>query len=415
MAAKLTWLQIKALNKPGTYAVGDGLYVQVRDNTHKSWLFRFMRLGKAASIGLGRLEDVSLADARETAQGFRRDLRAGIDPKKARDDALAAAKAEAERNDKRHTFQAVAEEYVTTHEASWRNPKHRQQWRNTLETDVYPTFGDKPIADIDTDDVVKALKPIWLSKPETASRLRGRIEAILAAAGAKQMRTGPNPATWRNHLEHWLPEQPKKAERVQHHPALPWQEIGDFVAGLRARPGTAARALEFIILTACRSGEAFGATWAEIDMGAKVWTVPGARMKAKREHRVPLSEPALAILREQAKARTGDDPTAFIFPGRKAGRPLSDMSLTMMLRGMKRAVTTHGFRSTFRDWCAEATNYPREVAEQALAHTLKDKVEAAYRRGDALEKRRKMMEAWAEFCSRPSKGSGQVVPIRAAS
>ena len=280
------------------------------------------------------------------------------------------------------------------HEDSWRNEKHRWQWRQTLEV-ACEEIGKIPVAAIATGDVMRVLEPIWREKTETAARLRGRIESVLDFAGARGWRDGENPARWRGHLAKLLPA-PGKVAKVEHHSALPWPEIGSFMAELRLQDGAAARALEFTILTAARTGETIGAIWSEIDIAAAQWTVPAARMKAGREHRVPLSGAALAVLADVASPRD-----AWIFPGGRPGKPLSNMSMLMLSRRMGRPkLTVHGFRSTFRDWCAESTDYPREVAEQALAHVLGDKVEAAYRRGDLLGKRRQLMEDWAAFCSR---------------
>ena len=305
----------------------------------------------------------------------------------------------------------MADAYIAAHEASWRNAKHRQQWRNTLDTYADPILGKLPVAQVEVGDVMRVLEPLWREKTETASRLRGRIESVLDYATARGWRSGENPARWRGHLDNLLPARSKVA-KVEHHAALPWREIGAFMAALAEEEGVSALALRFAILTAARTGEVIGARWSEIDMQAAVWTVPADRMKAAREHRVPLSDAALDVLREVAKLRTEPEADGFVFPGGKAGKPLSSMALLMLLRRMERGdLTAHGFRSTFRDWCAEATNYPREVAEAALAHTLRDKTEAAYQRGDLMEKRRRLMAEWATFCARPAP-AGEVVPLR---
>jgi integrase len=314
------------------------------------------------------------------------------------------------------TFRAVTNAYLAAHEAGWRNPKHRAQWRATLKTYVFPHFGELPVADVNTGHVMAALEPIWREKAETASRLRGRIEAVLDYAAARGWRTGENPARWRGHIANLLPRRSKIA-RVEHHAALPWQDISAFLIDLRSRDGLGARALEFAILTAARTGEVLGARWSEINLDEAVWTVPAKRMKAGQEHRVPLSDAALAIVRALLPLRPADDAEgkAFVFPGARRSRPLSGMAMLMLLRRMGRAdLTAHGFRSTFRDWAAECTGYAREVAEAALAHTLRDKVEAAYRRGDLFEKRRRLMDDWAAFCARPAIEAGSVTPIRAA-
>ena len=304
------------------------------------------------------------------------------------------------------TFDACAAAYIEAHKTSWRNEKHRDQWRNTLNSYASPVFGSLPVQAIDVALVMKVLEPIWKTKSETASRLRGRIEAVLDWATVRSYREGENPARWRGHLDKLLPAR-SKIQKVEHHPALPHDEIGDFMAMLRGQDGTAARALEFLILTAARTGEIIGARWDEIDLEDKIWVVPGARMKAGREHRVPLSGAALAILEQMREIREGD----FVVPGGKKGKPLSNMAMLAVLKRMGRDdLTTHGFRSTFRDWAAERTNFPREVVEMALAHTIESKVEAAYRRGDLFQKRRQLMEAWVRFCASP-KSRGEVVPI----
>src|SRR5262249_7713188 len=302
------------------------------------------------------------------------------------------------------TFKQCAETYIAAHEAGWRNPKHRQQWRNTLETYVYPVIGDLPVQDIDTPLVLKVLEPIWQDKTATASRIRCRIEIILDWAKFREYRSGENPARWRGHLQLAL-ARPEKIAPHQHHAALPYTAIGELTADLRSRDSTSARCLEFLILTAARTGEVIGATWDEIDLAAKIWTVPAGRMKSNREHRVPLSDRAITILHAVQQRREND----FVFPGRSGG--LSNMSLLAMLRTLGRSVTAHGFRASFRTWAAEQTNFPREVAEQALAHVIGDKVEAAYRRGDLFEKRRRLMQAWAEFCGKASPSGAKVVKL----
>jgi integrase len=314
------------------------------------------------------------------------------------------------------TFRQCAAAYIKAQEVGWRNSKHAAQWTATLTTYAYPIIGDLSVQTIDTGLVMQAIEPIWTTKPETASRVRGRIESILDWATVSEYRTGDNPARWRGHLEHKL-SAPSKAKRAvrqsngrgEHHAALPYTVVAAFLVELRRQEGVAARALEFAILTACRTGEVIGARWDEIDN--RLWTIPGDRMKAGKEHRVPLSDAALAILEAMKEQRTGD----YVFPGGAAGRPLSNMALLMTLRRMKRDdLTAHGFRSTFSDWCAERTAYPAEVREMALAHAVGDKVEAAYRRGDLFEKRRKVMDDWAKFCAQPATVGDNVRPIRRA-
>jgi integrase len=403
--------RLKALNvgrmvKPGRYHDGGGLYLQVRDRDRRSWLFRFMASGHARAMGLGSTADFSLAEARAKAAECRRLLHDGIDPIQARQDRQTQERLESARA---ITFRQCAEAYIAAHKEGWRNAKHADQWESTLATYAFPTFGHLPVQQVDVALVMKAVEPIWKTKTETASRVRGRIESVLDWATTRGHRRGNNPARWRGHLENLLPRR-SKVQKVEHHPALPYEKVGAFMTELRAQECVAAEALEFLILTATRTSETIGATWKEIDLDRGLWSIPAERIKAGKEHRVPLGPAALAIVKEMAKARTGD----FVFPGRKAGKPLSNMALLALLKRMKRAdLTAHGFRSTFRDWAAEQTNYPREVAEMALAHAIGDKVEAAYRRGDLFEKRRRLMDAWAAFCSKKAR-TGQVVPIRRA-
>lgn len=357
---------------------------------------------------------LTLAGAREAAADAQRLLREGVDPLAHRAaEAEAAAVRAALVEAKARTFRDVAGLYIGAHEAGWRNAKHRAQWRTTLETYAFPHIGDMPVADVATDDVLRCLNPVWKAKPETATRLRGRVEAVLDYATARGWRQGVNPARWRGHLSNLLPRRSKVA-RVEHHAALPWGDMGAFMVALRGQPGTAARALEWCILTATRTGETIGARWSEVDAEAAVWTVPGARMKAGREHRVPLSPAALAILAAMAPLRPAEG-DGFIFPGAVAGKPLSGMAMLMLLRRMKRPdLTVHGFRSAFRDWCEEATSTPHAVAEAALAHTIGDKVEAAYRRGDLFAKRAKLMAEWADYCGRAPAAVVALRPVAAA-
>lgn len=384
---------------------GGNLWIVADGEGPKSWAFRFMREGVAREMGLGPVHTVDLDDARQRAANARRLLLDGIDPIDARDRRRLDAKLAAARL---MTFRDCADAYMAAHKATWRNAKHRQQWANTLSTYCHPVIGDLPVADIQTDLVLKVLRPIWMTKPETARRVRMRIETVLAYAISSEARTGPNPARWQDHIANLLPSRGKVA-RVQHHPALPYAELGDFMAALRRQEGVSPRALEFAILTAARTGEVIGATWAEIDLDAKVWTVPAGRMKASREHRVPLSDRAVAIL--EKLPREGE----YVFAGGKEKAPLSNMAMLRTLERMGRDdLTTHGFRSTFRDWAGEQTAYPREVIETALAHTLKDKTEAAYRRGDMLEKRRRLMADWARFADAPSVLAGSVTTMQRA-
>jgi integrase len=339
-------------------------------------------------------------------------VRAGRDPLEDRQaDAEAKRAAALAAQARAKSFRDVADAYIAGHEAGWRNAKHRTQWSATLEAYAHPIMGSLPVADVDTGHVMAVLEPIWRTKAETASRLRGRIEAILDYAKARGWRSGENPARWRGHVANMLPNR-AKVQPVEHHAALPWREIGGFIAALRPMDGLAAQALLLTILTAARSGEILGSRWSEIDLSEAVWTIPGSRMKAGREHRVPLSEPAMAVLHgllPLRDAEAGD----WMFPGRRRGCPLSGTAMEKLLRRMGRGdLTVHGFRSTFRDWAAETTGYAREVAEAALAHTLGDKVEAAYRRGDLFEKRRRLTDDWAEFCARPAMECRTVLTLR---
>ena len=381
--------------KPGKYEDGHGLRLVVAESGARKWVFRYMRAGKRVEMGLGSVPAVSLGQARESAADARRLVRAGKNPVAVRRAERAAGADE--------TFGPFALNLVDTIETGFRNAKHRAQWRTTLTTYATPIW-NRRLADIDTDDVLACLKPIWQAKAETASRVRGRIERILDAAAARGLRSRDNPARWRGHLANLLPKRQRLARG--HHAAMPFVDVPVFVERLREVEGVSARALEFTILTAARSGEVLGARWSEIDLDAKVWTVSAGRMKAAREHRVPLSERAVEILSALAAVKVGD----YVFPGAKRGKPLSVMALTMVMRRMgMEAFTVHGFRSAFRDWAGERTKFPREVAEAALAHVVGDETERAYRRGDALEKRRALMEAWAAFCE-PNTGD-IVVPL----
>jgi integrase len=387
---KLTALTVSRAKRRGYLSDGGGLYLQVSPNGSKSWVFRFRDAGRLREMGLGPAHTITLAEARHLATNCRKLRLNGVDPIQARRDGqvearLAAANAQ--------SFRQCAEAYIEAHRASWKHPRHAVQWPSTLEAYVYPVFGSLPVQSVDVGLVLRALEPIWRTKTQTASRVRGRIEAVLDWATARGYRKGDNPARWRGHLDKLLPRQSKIA-RVRHHPSLPYAEAAALLAKVRAQQGVSALALEFLILTAARTGEVLGATWDEIDLDRGVWTVPATRMKAGREHRVPLSAPVLAILRRLQGLRRG----AYVFPGAKAGKQLSRMALLMVLRRLGRGdLTAHGFRSTFRMWAAEQTNIPREVAEQALAHSLPDKVEAAYQRSDLFEKRRKLMDAWAAY------------------
>ncbi len=406
---RLSALAVARMSKPGLYADGAGLYLRISRGASKAWVFRFMLDGKAREMGFGGLQKVGLGEARKKAIDARLMLSEGRDPLEHRRESeerqsaaqrLAAASS--------MTFDDCAEAYIRAHEAGWRNDKHRQQWRNTLATYVSPVLGKVSVHKIDVALVMKVIEPLWSDKTETASRLRSRIEAILDWAGVHGYRSGENPARWRGHLDHLLPAR-SKVRKVKHHAALPYTEIGAFMKDLRQREGAAAAALEFLILTAARSGEVIGAYWPEINLSTRMWIVPATRMKNGREHRVPLSSAAIAALN-----RVQGWSDEYVFPGLDANVPLSNMALLMLLGRMNcGGITVHGFRSTFRDWAAERTNSPNEVVEMALAHSIVSKTEAAYRRSDLFDKRRLLMDAWATYCSKPE-GPTEVVPLKSA-
>lgn len=390
----LTPLSVKNA-KPGRHADGQGLHLLVKDTGARSWVYRYMLRGKSRDLGLGPAgkEGISLADARDMAAALRLKVKAGIDPLAERQEAEAAAFARAQAEAAtRVTFKVAAEGYIETNEGNWRNDKHRQQWRNTLSTYAYPIIGHLPVAEVTTSHVLEILEPIWKAKAETASRVRGRIETILDAAKARGYRSGENPARWRGHIAQILPARARLTRG--HHKAMAYEAIPAFVEQMRERSAVAALALEYTILTAARTGEVLGATWDEVDLDKAVWTIPADRMKAGREHRVPLSQRAVEILKEVQLL--GKE---WLFPAAKGGK-LSGMAMTMLLRRMDADTTVHGFRSAFRDWAAECTSFPHEVAEMALAHTIENKVERAYRRGDLFDKRRKLMNEWAAFLER---------------
>lgn len=355
-------------------------------------------------MGLGPVDLVTLAEARELARERRKLVLAGVDPIARRRTAQASARSTG------MTFAEVAALYIAAHRDGWRNAKHAAQWASTLDT-YCAALQAMPVSRVDTGAVMRAIEPIWTAKPETASRVRGRIESVLDYATSRGWRAGDNPARWRGQVQNLLPSRAKVA-RVQHHAALPWSEVGRFMAELAGQRGVAARALAFTILTACRTSEAVGARWSEVDLLAGAWTIPGRRMKGGRDHRVPLSAPALAVLRDlDASRETRAD--GFVFPGAALDKPLSTAAMSMLLRRMNRPdITVHGFRSTFRDWVARRTNHPRELAEAALAHVVRDKVEAAYQRSDIFERRRPLMAEWAAFCGRAEQVDADVVPMR---
>lgn len=406
----LTQLEIKHA-KEGMHPDGNGLYLRVQKSGAKSWIFRYQLNGRRREMGIGTLSSTPPADARLLASQLRSKVIQKIDPiddrkfqetldREKAQQALAAVKC----------FRAVAEEYIESHRSAWKNAKHVSQWTNTLNSYAHPIIGNKPIGSITTNDILKILQPIWESKTETAGRLRARIEAVIAYAKALKLFTGDNPALWKGHLDTLLPK-PTKIKKVRHHPALPPSQAPAFMAKLKQIPGNGARALEFAILTAARSGEVRAAVWSEIDFNKRLWTIPAERMKMKREHYVPLSDAAIKLLEKIPRIID----TNYIFPGERKRRPLSDMTLSAVIRNMNKSgqdnkpmwlddkskapVVPHGFRSTFRDWAAEIGSYPRELAEHALAHGLPSKVEAAYHRGTMLTRREPMMQAWADFLS----------------
>jgi integrase len=407
--ARLSATKVKNGKTPGRYSDGDSLYLLVRDQSGKltkSWVFRWRDRGTGTlrDMGLGPFPAVSLQAARSEALACRGHVAAGRDPKRERDRLRAELLAQ-----QGHipTFDACSETYIAAHAPGWKNAKHAAQWRATLTQYATPVIGKLPVNLVTSHHVLHILTPIWQTKTETASRVRGRIESVLdwAASPSRRYREGENPARWRGHLDKELVK-PARVKKVRHHKALPYGEMHDFTEALKPQKGAAARCLELTILTAVRTSEAIGARWAEIDVDAAVWTIPGERIKGKKEHRVPLSAAALAVL----EAQRGHDET-FVFPGAAAGSHLSNMAMLELLKGMQKAFTVHGFRSSFRDWAAETTNFPREVCEMALAHTLRDKTEAAYRRGDLFEKRRKLMDAWSKHCAtKPVRAA--ITPIR---
>lgn len=402
---KLSALMVSRTNKHGLYGDGAGLWLQVSKTGAKSWLYRYMRHGKAREMGLGAVHTVSLVEAREKARQCRALILEGKDPLAEKHATLQRARLEAA---KTISFAECASAYIEAHRAGWRNEKHAWQWQRTLEMYAYPVFEGLSVAAIDTGLVLQCLEPIWTEKTETATRVRGRIELVLDWAKVRGYRTGENPARWRGHLDKLLAP-PSKVAKVKHHPALPYEEMTTFIENLRGREGIAARALEFAILTATRTGETIGAKWDEIDMASALWVIPAERMKMGVEHRVPLSKRVLEILREMQEIKQGE----YVFSGARYGKPLSNMALLMVLRRMNQEDVTHGFRSSFSDWAAETTAYPREVVEMALAHAVSNKVEAAYRRGDLFAKRQRLMEDWAKYCATPRKAAGdKVVGIR---
>jgi integrase len=404
---RLTIKRVERLRDPGRYSDGRGLYLQVLNTNNRSWVFRYERAGRERFMGLGPVHTLNLHEAREKARKARQLLLEGVDPIDARTDERRARAAAAK---KRLTFREAAQAYNDAHERKWGNPKHRAQFLATLKTFAFPVLGDMAVSEIDTPAVLRAIEPHWLSKTETMARVRGRIESVLDWATVRGYRSGDNPARWKGHLGEVLPARSEIAKPV-HHPALNYRALPGFVSELRQREGIAARALEFTILTAARTGEVIGALWSEIGFTDKVWTIPAGRMKGGREHRVPLSKPALELLRKLPT----EDGNGFVFVGSQPGSGLSSQGMAQVLHRMGRTdISVHGFRSTFRDWAAEQTNFPREIAELALAHNIAGATERAYQRSDVLKKRLALAEAWGRYAtSTPAAPHGpKVVPIR---
>jgi integrase len=408
---KLTALKVARLTKPGRYGDANGLYLRVAEYAltngksaqSKNWIFRYERDGRERWMGLGPLNTLTLAEARSLARECRQLLLRNVDPIDARQAQRHGQRLDAARS---ITFRQCAETYIKAHRAGWRSAAHAEQWPASLSRFAYPHIGYLPVSAIDTPLVLKCLEPIWTSTTDTASRLRGRIESILDWAKAREFRDGENPARWRGHLDKLLPAV-AKVRKVEHHAALPYAEAPTFMAELRARNEITARALEFTILTAARTGETLGAQWSEIDFRAKLWTVPGERMKSGKPHAVPLSDRTIKIL--EALPRVDGCP--FVFPGTKQGQSLSHTAMLKILRGMRPGLSVHGFRSTFSDWGRDRTNYGRDIVEACLAHTIRDVTERAYRRGTALEKRARLMSDWARFLAKPTKASGNNVVV----
>ena len=401
VADALSAIEIKRLTEPGTHRVGTvpGLMLRIGDNGGKYWLLRTTVQGKRTDIGVGSYPETGLADAVKQAKELKTKIKDGINPVAERIKPALVAK---------QTFKAVAAAYIDSHKAGWKNEKHGQQWANTLETYASPFIGDKHVGDVTVADVLALLQPIWATKNETATRVRNRVELVLGYGMALgYMPRGLNPASWRGNLDSLLPK-PSKVATVEHHPAVDYKAAMAFLARLKEMPGIGARCLEFTMLTACRSGEARLAVWAEIDMEGKVWSIPADRMKAGRAHRVPLSDAVVKLLKSLPRI----EGEVLVFPGMKPGKPLSDMTLTACMRRLNVEAVPHGLRSTFRDWAAETTSYPGEVVEMALAHAVGNATEAAYRRGDLFDKRRGLMNAWASYLS--AKPSSNVVQLRGA-
>jgi integrase len=401
---RLSAFKVEKAKEPGLYADGGGLYLRVAEGGSKQWIYRYVTAGRPRDMGIGPVHVFTLAEAREKAREASKLRIEGVDPiahKHAQRAAAAVAAASA------MTFRQCAENYIRDNEASWSNAKHRLEWQRSLAKYAFPVLGNLPVAAIDTPLVLKVIKPLWQRVPETASRVRGRIENVLGWATVHHYRAGDNPARWNGVLEHALPA----VQKGNHHAAMPYAEAPAFLAKLREQTSVPARCLELIILTGVRLDEAREATWAEVDFDNRLWTIPAARMKkGTKDHRVPLSAAALAVLKDMHAIRQSD----YVFPGAYHGKAIGkNMPLRVLNQLTGNGATVHGFRSSFRDWAAERTNFPREVAEAALAHAVPSQVEAAYKRTDFFDRRRRLMEAWADYCAKPSVG-GKVVPIISA-
>ena len=405
---KLSAVQVAKLKAPGYHSDGGNLWLRVSKSGSKSWCLIYTVNGRTRQMGLGGLHKVSLERARQKATQERAKLGDGIDPISQRQTTLDRDRVEVAR---RVTFAEACKKYIEAHSPTWQNTKHVAQWTATLETYATPVIGALPVAAVDTTLIMKVLQPIWTTKTETATRVRQRIERVLDWATTQGLRDGANPARWRGHLDNLLPKPEKIAgAAVVHHRALPFDDVPQFMIDLRQQQGIAARALEFTALTACRSNEVLGAMWEEVDLENNIWTIPASRMKTKKEHKVPLNVRARELLFMMKKLSDG---TGFVFPGAKENRPLSNMGMTSVLRRMKVNAVPHGFRSSFRDWAAERTTYQKEVCEMALAHAIPSAVEAAYRRGDLFDKRRRLMNDWCDFAYVQEIKPATVTPITA--
>jgi integrase len=394
--------KIVSKGEPGRFGDGQGLYLQISQYGTAAWLLRYITAGRERQMGLGSLLDVPLALARQRAREHRNELWSGVDPIDRRREQRASQLLARAR---RITFEAAAEQFIAAHESGWKSAIHRQQWRSSLTRYAFPVIGKLAVADIDTALVLRTIEPIWNSKRETATRVRGRIEAVLDWATVRGFRTGDNPAAWSGRLEHLLPS---NGQKVKHHSAMPYSAIPRFLAGLRVREGVSARALEVLVLTATRTGELINATWDEINLAERVWVVPANRMKGGAEYKVPLSDRVVDILESLPREASND----FVFIGARAGKPLSNMALLELMRDAAPDYVPHGFRSSFRDWCSERTSFPHEVAEAALAHKVPSAVVRAYQRTDFLDRRRQLMDRWAEYCISPPAAGETVVALR---